>query len=86
MIYGLTVEDLCKKLRPIFGTKIDKVYLKYKLADSLEAKQEIEQALKPLAGLIDEKTIRHLNSEVDLKKRSVKSVAHEFLKEKKLAE
>jgi len=48
MQFRLTVEELCKKLRPIFGSKIDKVYLKYKLADSLEAKQEIEQALNAL--------------------------------------
>jgi len=63
MQYRLTVEELCKKLRPIFGSKIDKVYLKYKLADSLEAKQEIEQALNALyhkhldSNLLSEKVL-----------------------------
>ena len=44
----LSVEELCRKLRPIFGKKIDQVYLKYKLAEDFEAKQEIEQALNAL--------------------------------------
>ncbi|MCX8147273.1 MAG: DUF87 domain-containing protein [Candidatus Woesearchaeota archaeon] len=44
----LTVEELCRKLKPIFGRKIDLLYLKYALADSKEKKAEIEQALTAL--------------------------------------
>jgi len=41
----LTVEELCRKLRPILGKRIDDLYLKYSLADTLEQKREIEQML-----------------------------------------
>jgi hypothetical protein len=44
----LSVEDICKKLRPVFGAKIDELYLNYRMADSREAKLEIEQALNGL--------------------------------------
>ncbi|MEM4245480.1 MAG: DUF87 domain-containing protein, partial [Candidatus Nanoarchaeia archaeon] len=44
----LTVEEICKKLRPVFGKRIDELYLKYRMADSHEAKSEIEQALNAL--------------------------------------
>ena len=44
----LTIEDICKKLKPIFGEKIDLVYLKYKVTDDLAKKREIEQALNAL--------------------------------------
>lgn len=44
----LTVEDICKKLRPVFGAKIEELYLNYRMADSREAKAEIEQALSAL--------------------------------------
>jgi len=45
---SLTVEDICKKLRPVFGSRIDQLYLNYRMADSREAKAEIEQALSAL--------------------------------------
>lgn len=44
----ITVEDLCKKLRPIFGKKIDRLYTQYVLTESREKRQEIEQALNAL--------------------------------------
>lgn len=44
----LTVEEICKKLRPVFGSKIDQLYLKYRMAEGYEAKMEIEQALNAL--------------------------------------
>jgi hypothetical protein len=55
MRYALTAEELCKKLRPIFGQKIDRLYLQYTLTDSREKRAEIEQAL----GVLYEK---HLNT------------------------
>lgn len=44
----LSVEDMCKRLRPIFGKRIDELYLKYTLMDSREGKLEIEQAINAL--------------------------------------
>ena len=44
----LSVEELAKKLRPVFGEKIDNLFLKYKLSDTKEKKFEIEQAFNAL--------------------------------------
>ncbi len=41
----LTVEDMCRKLKPFYGEKIDKIYAQYTLANSLDEKNEILQAL-----------------------------------------
>lgn len=43
-----TVEELCRKLRPIFGSKIDRLYLQYTLADTLEKRLEIERIINAL--------------------------------------
>ncbi len=59
----LTVEEICKKLKPVFGKKIEQIYLKYRLSDSLDEKKEIEQALNALyhrhlnEGLLNEKIL-----------------------------
>jgi hypothetical protein len=45
MQYRLTIEEICKKLRPVLGEKVDILYLKYKLSDNRESRAEIEQAL-----------------------------------------
>jgi hypothetical protein len=45
---ALTVEDICNKLRPVFGTKIDDIYLRYAMAGSREEKDEIAQILNAL--------------------------------------
>lgn len=57
MLSILPVEELCRKLRPIFGSKIEKVYLKYTLAKSIEERFEIEQALNALYH-------KHLNDSI----------------------
>ncbi|MBL7100391.1 MAG: ATP-binding protein [Nanoarchaeota archaeon] len=63
MVPILTVEEICKKLRPVFGKNIEQVYLKYRLSQSLDEKREIEQALNALyhkhlnEGLLDEKIL-----------------------------
>ena len=44
----VSVEEICKRLKPIFGNKIDAIYLKYRLADSLDVKIEIERGLNAL--------------------------------------
>lgn len=46
MQFRITPEEICKKLRPIFGRKIDMIYLKYSLAQNREDREQIEQALK----------------------------------------
>jgi hypothetical protein len=48
MRVDLSVEELCRKLRPVFGKKVDLLYLRYKLSDSMDKKREIEQALNAL--------------------------------------
>ena len=59
----LTVEEICKKLRPVFGKKIEQIYLKYRMSNNLEEKREIEQALSALyhrhlnEGLLNEKIL-----------------------------
>jgi dephospho-CoA kinase len=55
---GLTIEDLSRKLKPLFGNKIDELYLRYSTADNLEEKNEILQILtalyqKNLSKLLD---------------------------------
>ena len=44
----ITIEEISKKLKPLFGKKIDELYMKYSLADTLEEKNEIMQFLKIL--------------------------------------
>src|SRR3989344_2528412 len=51
----LTVEEMCKRLRPILGEKIDKLYLSYTFSDDRQKKMEIEQLLNSLY-------IKHLNT------------------------
>lgn len=41
----MNIEDLCNKLRPIFGDKIDKLYFLYRHADDSERKKRIEQQI-----------------------------------------
>ncbi|RLE44978.1 hypothetical protein DRJ16_00880 [Candidatus Woesearchaeota archaeon] len=43
-----TVEELCRKLKPILGKSVDVMYLKYSVADSKEQKKEIERMLNIL--------------------------------------
>ena len=44
----MTVEELCRRLRPIFGKRVDHLYLKYVMTDNRVTKSEIEQALNAL--------------------------------------
>ena len=45
---ALTVEELCRKLKPIFGKKIDNIYLKYSMAERGEEKEDIAHMLNAL--------------------------------------
>ena len=44
----LSVEEICNKLRPVFGKKIDEIYFKYSIADSREERDEIAHILNAL--------------------------------------
>lgn len=46
--HPLTVEEICNKLRPIFGKKIDKIYFQYSIADGREERDEIVHLLNTL--------------------------------------
>lgn len=48
MRYELTAEEICRRLRPVMGNKIDKIYLKYALSDNNDERQEMEHAFKIL--------------------------------------
>lgn len=55
----LPVEELCRKLKPLFGEKIDELYFRYSVANSLDEKNEIFQILtllyqKNLNKLLDQ--------------------------------
>ncbi len=47
-MYKLTVEELCSKLRPVFGKKMDDMYLRYAMAESRDEKEEIAGILNAL--------------------------------------
>jgi hypothetical protein len=55
---ALTTEEICRKLKPIFGKKIDELYFRYSVANSFEEKNELMQLLnglyqKHLSQLLD---------------------------------
>ncbi|MBT4376741.1 DUF87 domain-containing protein [archaeon] len=55
----ITIEEISKKLKPIFGNKIDQLYFKYISATSIDERNEIAQVLnalyqKHLSKLLDQ--------------------------------
>jgi hypothetical protein len=48
MLSNTTIEDLCKKLRPILGEQIEKLYMKYSLSTEKEDRLEIERLIHAL--------------------------------------
>jgi len=57
---ALSVEEICRKLKPIFGKKIDEVYLRYATAESMEERNDIAHVLNMLYN-------RNLNQLLDQK-------------------
>ncbi len=58
----ISIEQLCRKLKPIFGKRIDDIYLKYAMAESGEEREEIGHILnalyhKNLGELLDNKVL-----------------------------
>jgi energy-coupling factor transporter ATP-binding protein EcfA2 len=54
----LSVEEICNKLRPIYGKKVDEIYFRYAIAESKEEKEDIAHLLntlyqKKLSQLLD---------------------------------
>ena len=45
---AITIEEMCKRLKPELGKKMEMLYLKYSMAEDREEKWEIEQALNIL--------------------------------------
>jgi len=70
MAQFLTVEEICRKLRPVLGKRIEQVYLKYRMSQSMEEKRELEQAMNALyhkhlnEGLLNEKILLEPPNEV----------------------
>jgi len=54
----LTVEEICNKLRPVFGKKIDEIYFQYTVADGRDERDEIVHVLNALYQ-------KHLNQLLD---------------------
>jgi len=54
----LSVEEICNKLRPVFGKKVDEMYFQYAVADGREEREEIEHILNALYQ-------KHLNQLLD---------------------
>lgn len=44
----ISIEELCRRLRPILGKKADALYFQYAMASDLIAKKQIEQAISAL--------------------------------------
>ncbi len=44
----ISIEELCKKLRPVIGNKADALYFQYAMASDLLVKRQIEQAINAL--------------------------------------
>ena len=55
---ALTVEEICNKLRPVFGKKVDEIYFQYTVADGREDRDEIIHILNALYQ-------KHLNQLLD---------------------
>lgn len=71
MLRQLSVEEVCQKLKPIFGRKIDDIYLRYAMADSREEKEDISHMLsalynKHLSELLDNKILLEPPKESDV--------------------
>ncbi len=45
---SISVEEICRKLRPIFGNKIDEIYFRYSVSESKEEKEELMHFLSAL--------------------------------------
>ena len=57
---SLDIQDVCKKLRPLFGNKVDELFLEYSMADTMAKKSEIYQVLIALySRYVDDKLLEY---------------------------
>jgi hypothetical protein len=45
---AMTIEDMCNRLRPVLGKKVDELYFRYSVAETREEQNEISQFLRAL--------------------------------------
>ncbi|MCW8966220.1 MAG: DUF87 domain-containing protein, partial [Candidatus Pacearchaeota archaeon] len=62
MNHRLTVEQICNKLKPILGKRVDEIYFRYAMSESAEARDEIVHVLnalyyKHLGELLDKQVL-----------------------------
>ena len=68
----LSVEEICQKLKPVFGKRIDGMYLRYAMAEGREEKEEIEHILnalyhKHLNELLNKRVLLEPPSDAEMK-------------------
>lgn len=44
----MSIEEMCKRLKPIFGKRMDMLYLNYSMTSDIESKKQIEQTISAL--------------------------------------
>lgn len=71
----ISVEDLCMKLKPILGKKMDEIYFRYSMANSPEERLEIEHLLNML---YNKYLYELLNKEVILEPPAKQDVEGEY--------
>jgi hypothetical protein len=69
---AITIEELSRKLKPLFGKKVDELYFRYSIADTPSEKNEIFQVLsrlyqKHLSQLLDKGILLEPPKEEDVK-------------------
>ena len=45
---AITVEEICKKLKPVLGKKADLLYLKYAMSEDRQDREQIQRLLSVL--------------------------------------
>jgi len=58
---AFSIDEICRKLKPLFGEKIDQLYFRYSTAESLEEKNEL---LQILGGLYQKHLSRPLDQDI----------------------
>jgi len=70
------IEKICKRLKPVFGEKIEQLYMNYLLANSKEEQLQIEKALRALFQKYVSKSI--LSNEILLEPPEPENVQGEY--------
>ena len=76
MLSNTPIEDLCRKLRPIMGEKIEKLYLKYSVSTDRDERLEVEKLVHALYHKHLGKSL--LNDEIMLEPPMEEAIKGEF--------